>query len=77
MKKALTLLLKGYKKLISPYLIRSCRFHPSCSAYAIDAVEEFGAIKGSALAMWRVLRCNPFSRGGYDPAVRKQNKETI
>ncbi|MGB2630374.1 MAG: membrane protein insertion efficiency factor YidD [Candidatus Omnitrophota bacterium] len=77
MKKTLLLLLKGYKKFISPYLVRSCRFHPTCSEYAIEAVERFGVMKGTALALWRLLRCNPLSRGGYDPAVRQQNKGMI
>ncbi|MGB3056754.1 MAG: membrane protein insertion efficiency factor YidD, partial [Candidatus Omnitrophota bacterium] len=53
MKKTLLLLLKGYKKFISPYLVRSCRFHPTCSEYAIEAVERFGVMKGTALALWR------------------------
>lgn len=45
----------------------SCRFVPTCSAYAIEAITKYGAIKGGALALWRILRCNPFSKGGYDP----------
>lgn len=45
----------------------TCRFVPSCSAYAIEAITKYGALKGSALALWRILRCNPFSKGGYDP----------
>ena len=45
----------------------TCRFVPTCSAYAIEAITKYGALKGSALALWRILRCNPFSKGGYDP----------
>jgi putative membrane protein insertion efficiency factor len=70
MKKVLILMLKGYKKLVSPYLIKSCRYEPSCSEYAAEAVEKFGFFKGLALATWRVLRCNPFSRGGFDPVKK-------
>ena len=49
-----------------------CRFYPTCSAYAIEAIEKKGALKGCAMAMWRVLRCNPFGKGGFDP-VEKEN----
>jgi putative membrane protein insertion efficiency factor len=56
-----------YQRLVSPMLGQHCRFHPSCSQYAIDALRERGVPAGSALALWRVLRCQPFSRGGYDP----------
>ena len=45
----------------------TCRFVPTCSAYAIEAITKYGALKGGALALWRILRCNPFSKGGYDP----------
>lgn len=45
----------------------TCRFVPTCSAYAIEAITKYGVLKGSALALWRILRCNPFSKGGYDP----------
>ena len=45
----------------------TCRFVPTCSAYAIEAITKYGALKGSALALWRILRCNPISKGGYDP----------
>jgi len=56
-----------YQRLISPALPRRCRYEPTCSAYAVDAVREFGVLRGLVLAGWRLLRCNPFSRGGYDP----------
>ena len=58
---------RGYQRFISPVLPRRCKYHPSCSAYAVQAVESFGILRGVVLAVWRVLRCNPFSHGGYDP----------
>ena len=67
MKTILIVFIKFYKRAISPYLPKACRFTPTCSAYAIEAIEKFGAIRGTLLAAYRVLRCNPFCRGGYDP----------
>ena len=67
MKKILKFFIKAYRKLISPLLPNACRFTPTCSQYALEALDKHGAIKGSILAIWRVLRCNPFCRGGYDP----------
>lgn len=55
-----------YRRFISPLTPPCCRFTPTCSAYALKAVERFGIIKGTVLAVWRILRCNPFSEGGYD-----------
>ncbi len=60
-------LIRLYKKYISPGLPPSCRYLPTCSDYAIDAITKYGAFKGSFMAAWRILRCNPFSKGGYDP----------
>ncbi|KQC13518.1 MAG: hypothetical protein APR63_00450 [Desulfuromonas sp. SDB] len=60
-------LIRGYQILISPYLPSRCRFYPSCSDYAYHAIEKFGLIKGAGLGLWRLVRCNPFSKGGYDP----------
>ena len=62
------LLVGGYRRLVSPFLPARCRFHPSCSRYALDALSEFGFLRGSALAAWRLLRCNPWSDGGVDYA---------
>jgi putative membrane protein insertion efficiency factor len=56
-----------YQRFVSPALPRRCRYEPTCSAYAVDAVRAFGIARGLVLAGWRLLRCNPFSRGGYDP----------
>lgn len=64
-------MIKGYQKLISPALPRSCKYYPSCSQYAVDALEEYGVFKGFVLASWRLLRCNPLSYGGYDPVERQ------
>ena len=59
--------IRAYQRFISPALPRRCKYHPTCSAYAVDAVREFGVLRGLVLAGWRLLRCNPFSHGGYDP----------
>lgn len=68
--------IKLYRKYISPLKgAPSCRFTPSCSEYAMLAVREWGIVIGSALAVWRILRCNPFSRGGYDPPPSRKRKE--
>jgi hypothetical protein len=67
MKTLLRSLLRGYQRWISPALPPACRYVPSCSHYALEAVEVHGALRGSLLAAWRVLRCHPFVRGGYDP----------
>ena len=56
-----------YRHVISPGLPRRCKYEPSCSRYALDAIREYGALRGIVLAAWRVLRCNPWSDGGYDP----------
>ena len=60
-------LISGYQKAISPLLPPSCRFEPTCSHYAYGAIQKHGVIKGAGLAVWRVLRCNPWGKGGYDP----------
>jgi putative membrane protein insertion efficiency factor len=60
-------IIRLYKYMISPIFPSSCRFIPSCSEYAIDAVRKYGALKGSVLAARRILRCNPFHEGGFDP----------
>jgi putative membrane protein insertion efficiency factor len=60
--------IRFYRKHLSSLKIQSCRFYPSCSSYAIDSIEKYGIFKGIRLSIWRILRCNPFSKGGYDPA---------
>jgi putative membrane protein insertion efficiency factor len=67
MKAWLQLALRGYKWAISPMLPPACRYTPTCSEYAMEAVERYGALRGSLKAAWRVLRCNPWGRAGYDP----------
>ena len=65
--RALRGIIRFYKRRISPGLPPSCRFIPTCSEYAYEAIGKHGAIKGGLLAAWRILRCNPFCKGGYDP----------
>lgn len=67
MRKIVIFLLKIYKKFISPLLPPSCRYYPTCSVYAMQAVERFGVFKGGILAVKRLLRCNPYCKGGFDP----------
>lgn len=66
-KKLFLILLRFYKSAISPYLGNNCRFTPTCSEYAMEAIQRYGACKGSWMALKRLLRCNPFCKGGYDP----------
>ncbi|AEI15748.1 UPF0161 protein yidD [Flexistipes sinusarabici DSM 4947] len=56
-----------YQKLLSPFLGRNCRFYPTCSAYAKEAIVKKGIFKGVILSLWRILRCHPYSKGGFDP----------
>ena len=67
MKQVIVLLLRGYQRFISPLKPPSCRFTPTCSSYAIEAVLRFGVLKGGYLAVRRVLKCHPFHAGGFDP----------
>lgn len=67
MKRALQSILSAYKRWVSPALPVACRFVPTCSDYAMEAAERYGALRGSILAVWRLLRCHPFCRGGHDP----------
>lgn len=69
LKAYILLMLRGYKALLSPMLPNSCRFVPTCSEYAMEAIERYGALRGGMKAMWRLLRCHPFAAGGYDPVV--------
>jgi putative membrane protein insertion efficiency factor len=67
MKKIAVSVLRFYKKHISPALPNSCRFYPTCSEYAIEAINKYGILKGSIKSIYRILRCNPFNKGGCDP----------
>ena len=74
--KALYLLpVRFYRKFLSPLKpAGSCRYQPTCSMYAIEAVQEWGIVIGTILATWRILRCNPFGKGGYDPVPKRKNR---
>ncbi len=73
LKQILLALIGFYRSYISPLFLPSCRFQPTCSQYAIDAIQEYGSLKGSWLAFRRISRCHPLSPGGYDPIPRKGN----
>lgn len=70
----LIFLIRLYQKYVSPAKPPSCRFTPTCSNYAIGALREWGLVRGLALTVWRVLRCNPFSKGGYDPVPERKGR---
>jgi putative membrane protein insertion efficiency factor len=62
-------LLRGYKWAVSPIFLPACRYVPSCSDYAMEAIDRYGVVRGSWMAFWRVLRCHPLAKGGLDPVV--------
>ncbi len=65
--RAAVFLIKLYQKFISPLFLPSCRFNPSCSEYAVQAFTKYGIFKGTIKSVWRIVRCNPFNNGGFDP----------
>ena len=67
MKNILIAMIRFYQKFLSPLKHTRCPYTPPCSQYGLEAIQKYGAVKGSLLACWRILRCNPFSKGGYDP----------
>ena len=75
-KRLLLWLIQFYRVAISPMHRPCCRYIPTCSQYAQQAIQKYGAIKGGYLALRRILRCNPFSKGGYDPVPEKRAKKT-
>ncbi|MCH3973146.1 MAG: membrane protein insertion efficiency factor YidD [Oscillospiraceae bacterium] len=77
MKKLIIKLLHFYQRNLSPLHGPCCRYYPTCSNYAIQAVERFGPLKGGLLALWRLLRCNPFSKGGFDPVPEKKQRKKV
>lgn len=74
MKNLLIRFIKFYQKNVSANTSPKCKYFPTCSNYAVEALQIHGFLKGTLLALWRVLRCNPFSRGGYDPVPEKRKK---
>lgn len=74
MRRLLVFLIRGYQYFISPLMAPHCRYYPSCSCYALQAVERHGALRGSFLALKRLLRCNPWSAGGFDPVPEVQSR---
>jgi uncharacterized protein len=70
-KRFLLALIGAYRRWVSPAIPRRCRYEPTCSAYAVESIERFGAGRGALLASWRLLRCNPFSHGGFDPVPHR------
>ena len=71
---ALVALIRLYKRFVSPLLGSPCRFYPSCSSYAVEALRTHGAVRGLALTAWRLLRCGPWCEGGFDPVPPKKVK---
>ena len=67
MKKLVLSLIKFYRRNISPMSPPKCKYIPTCSQYALESIERYGVVKGGIMALWRILRCNPFSKGGFDP----------
>lgn len=67
--------IKIYQYVISPWLGLCCRFHPTCSHYALASIREYGVFKGGLQALWRLMRCHPWSQGGYDPVASKKSKQ--
>jgi putative membrane protein insertion efficiency factor len=69
---AIVSMIRGYQRLVSPLLVQRCKYHPSCSEYAAQSIERFGILRGLVLAAWRLLRCNPWSHGGFDPVEEQR-----
>lgn len=74
MKQLAIFIIRLYQRFVSPYMSPRCKYVPTCSEYAVEAFGRFGFFKGFGLAGWRILRCNPFSKGGYDPVPQKRQK---
>lgn len=74
MKELFLKLIRFYQTAISPHTSPKCKYYPTCSQYTYEAIERFGALKGGFMGLWRILRCNPWSKGGYDPVPEKTHK---
>ncbi len=72
LRRAATAPIRLYQRLLSPAIASRCKYEPSCSRYAVQAIERYGILRGSVLAAWRLLRCNPWSHGGYDPVEHQR-----
>jgi uncharacterized protein len=66
-----TLFVRAYRRVVSPLLGPRCKYHPTCSQYALDALRDYGFVRGTTLAVWRLLRCNPWSHGGVDHVAQQ------
>ena len=77
MKFILIALLRGYQKFISPYFAPRCKYYPTCSQYSIDAIKQYGSLRGVVMTAWRLIRCNPFSHGGVDYADPNKTKAAL
>lgn len=77
MKKILLALIRFYQSAVSPHTANHCKYIPTCSQYGAEAIERFGALKGTALTVWRIMRCNPFSKGGFDPVPQKKSGKNL
>lgn len=75
MKRLLLTLIRFYRKFISPLFPPRCRFYPTCSAYALEAIEKHGVFRGGLMAIRRILKCHPFTKGGYDPVEQQTEEE--
>ena len=75
MKRLMIKAIRFYQSSISPNTPPRCKYYPTCSQYGIEAIERFGALAGGLLTVWRILRCNPFSKGGYDPVPERKKKD--
>ncbi len=77
MRRPLLWLIRLYQRTLAKAMPEgTCRFHPTCSHYGYEAIEVHGAIKGSAMAMWRVMRCNPWNKGGFDPVPPRKSRNS-
>lgn len=68
-------ILRAYKWAVSPLIPPACRYVPTCSEYAMEAIDRYGVLRGGAKALWRVMRCHPFVKGGYDPVVKAEHEQ--